>query len=588
MGPAASRSPTLLAALGAIGLAVLLTWPVLLHPVDRLLGHPGNDTWNHAWGYWWVADELRQGRWPAHTDLLAFPDGGTLYFIDTVQAVAVAPLTLTLGPAFAFNVVMMSGVAFSAFAAWLLARRVSGDDLTAALAALIYGASPQLLGQAYNGISETVCAGWMPLTLWALVRVIDRPSLKRGALLGLAAAACVLTSWYYGLLTAIAGVVLLLWTLAQQTEVVSARRWLFALGGGGLLAGALVGPMLLGFRASLEADDALVTRDPDFVWGSLLNHNMTDVYALLIPGKTPRPDLFTLYGEELVIIIYLGWIALGLSAAALLATRRGRENQPWLWIGGMFFLFSLGPYLHAGGRYVELAGHRIPLPFLLLFEGLPLFDRISHPFRFVTGVMLCLGLLAAQGARHLLRGQSPQRRGLVILALCLAVLVEVRLGSPATLPVPAGDAHIPQAYLEMADDPTPGAVLDLPLTIPNLERAVYSWYQTAHQRPAPWGLNDPMPAALLRNRLTTTLIRMEASRARTLPARLPELDIVVSARALARQGYRYLVVHERLYPAWKLEQLLAVLDGAIGGARPWPEDGLRVYTLTAPGAGGAP
>ena len=32
------------------------------------------------------------------------------------------------------------------------------------------GAAPHILGQAYNGISETVCAGWVPLTLWALLR----------------------------------------------------------------------------------------------------------------------------------------------------------------------------------------------------------------------------------------------------------------------------------------------------------------------------------------------------------------------------------------------------------------------------------
>ena len=33
-------------------------------------------------------------------------------------------------------------------------------------------------------------------------------------------------------------------------------------------------------------------------------------------------------------------------------------------------------------------GNKIPLPFLILYKAFPIFDRISHPFRFVTGVQL--------------------------------------------------------------------------------------------------------------------------------------------------------------------------------------------------------
>ena len=60
---------------------------------------------------------------------------------------------------------------------------------------------------------------------------------------------------------------------------------------------------------------------------------------------------------------------------------------------------------------------------------------------------------------------------------------------------------------------------------------------------------------------------------------LPQLDIVVSARSLARQGYRYIVVHTDLYPFFKQRQIEAVLTGAIGEPVAWPEDGLLVYRL---------
>ena len=117
------------------------------------------------------------------------------------------------------------------------------------------------------------------------------------------------------------------------------------------------------------------------------------------------------------------------------------------------------------------------------------------------------------------------------------------------------------------------------MAVPNLERAVYVWYQAVHGRSVPWGLNDPMPETLLRNRLTATLMRIEATRSRSLPPQLPELDLVIAARTLKRQGYRYVVLHERMYPDFKRTQVEAVLIGLFGAPRRWPDDGLQVYTL---------
>ena len=45
-------------------LAIAITWPVILSPQDLIIGHPGNDNWNHVWGYWWVSDALQHGSWP--------------------------------------------------------------------------------------------------------------------------------------------------------------------------------------------------------------------------------------------------------------------------------------------------------------------------------------------------------------------------------------------------------------------------------------------------------------------------------------------------------------------------------------------
>lgn len=568
------RRALALAAGGALLLALGLTWPVALHPTTRLVGHPGNDVWNHAWGYAWVGEALAQGHLPEHTDLLAFPRGGALTFIDAAGAVLTAPLQLLGGPALAYNAAMVGGLAGAAFGAWLLARRECGNGLAAMVAAVIFGASPHLLGQAYNGISETVCAGWLPLSLVALLRLLDRPGPRAALILAVVAALGAWSSWYYGLFSALAGLIIVVHRAAVAPR--SLRAALPALLGAALGAGAGVAPALIRFRATLDAPDALVTRDPEFVAASLSQHNLTDLLAFARPGRTPSPDLRALYGEELLIVIYLGLVALALAGAGLWFSRRQRKSQVWLWVGLIFFVFSLGPTLSVNGEPVTVLGRRLPLPFLPLFDALPIFSRISHPFRFSVGLSLAIAVYAARGVEGLFRGRA---RAWAAPLLSAAVLLEVSLASPARVPIPTSDARIPDAVAALGASLPPGAVLDLPMALPNLERAIYLWYQTAHRRAVPWGLNEPMPALLLENRFTATLLRVEASRAGSLPPRLPELDLVVGARQLARLGFAAVVVHARLYPKERREQVLALIGATLGAPLKTEDADVLVYPL---------
>lgn len=574
------RSP-LLAALGSLALAVLLTWPAALDLGGGLLGHPGNDTWNHAWGYWWVGEGLlREGRIPLSTPLLNHPYGGSLFFIDTFNAAASAPLAAAAGLPVAYNVTVILGLGLNAFGAWMLARHALRDDAWAALPAVIYGCSAHILGQAYNGITETLNAGWLPLFGLGLLRTLERPRLGRGLWMGLMLALCALSNFYYGLFGVLLGVMVVLHRAITSPRQVRWGAFFLSSAVGAVLFSALVLPVLGTLSSTVEADDAMVTRDPEFVWASLLNHNMTDVVSFFRPGRHYSPDLKALYGEDLLIVLYLGWVALGLGAAAVLLSRPRRELGLWLWLGAVFWVFSLGPYLHVAGEYVRVEGRQLPLPFLTFFEAFPLFSRISHPFRFVVPTTLALGVLAGFGARALAaRLRLPG--GLVLGGSVVAVLVEILLLSPAPWPLPRCEARIPAVYQQLGAE---GAVLDLPITVPNLERAVYTWYQTAHGRPSPYGLNDPLPDPLERNPLTWLIIQVETSRALDLPRVLPDLELVMGARMLGLEGYRYIVVHEGLYPQHKREAVGALLQALFGEPTRAAGEGIAVYTL--PGAEG--
>lgn len=558
-------------------ISAALTWPVVLSPQDLLVGHPGNDTWNHVWGYWWVREEILSGRWPTQADGLAFPRGGTLYFIDTIQVLLSLPISLLFGPAAAFNGIVIIEIMLAGVGAWLLAHKVTSDIWASFAALFLYEMSAHLMGQTYNGISETVCAGWFPLTLWALLRVMEVPDWKRAVTLGVLGSVCVLTSWYYGLFAILASLIIVLWSGWKRSWLYQWGAIFKSIGLSAMVAISIVAGPVLSFRSSLSAENAIVTRDPEFVERSLLNHNITDLQAFFQLSKIPIPDLRTLYGEELVIIIYLGWIGIVLAGWGIWKERRKDDWRLWMWMAGIFFLFCLGPYLHVGGEYLLMNGKRIPLPFLVLYKAFPIFDRISHPFRFVVGVNLSIAIIASQGLRVLIRRRSTTMKLCVLAVMPVLIWSELQYLSPATLPVPHGESFISDAYQDMRTDPVEGAVLDLPLSLPNLERAVYVWNQSVHERSIPWGLNDPMPTPLRRNLLTQTLLKIEGSHAKTLPAILPYFDLVVSSRVLARQGYRYIVVHEQFYPTYKLSQTTELLQALFGTPKEY--DGVIVYTM---------
>ncbi|MSQ01786.1 MAG: hypothetical protein EXR71_07825 [Myxococcales bacterium] len=566
--------------LATFGLAVIVTWPMAIDPTGGLLGHPGNDVWNHVWGFWWVGEELRAGHVPLITDLLRFPGTSKLFFIDTFGALWTLPVQRAFGPVAAYNLACFVGFWLSGFASWLLCRHVcegrfGAGDQPALVGATAFMLGPHLVAQAYNGISETLTAGTFALAIWTFVRLLERPTLLAGLAAAAAGALCMVSNAYYGLFAALGAVVLTITTVAGRWEQVHWRGLPAPIVVGAAIAAALVAPSLWLLSESLEGPSAIVNRDPQFVWRSLISHNITDLVSVFRPGRTYSPDLKAEHGEDLLIVTYVGWVTMALAGFGLWSLRRGRDRWPWLAWTAVFGSLMLGPYLYVGGEYLTISDRRIPLPFLIFFDAFPIFSRISHPFRFVVPVQLGLAVLATLGARRL-----PWVWGLRGAGALLAV--ELLLLSPAPWPIARSPTEIPESTTIMGDDPEAGAVLDLPMGLPNLERAIYNYWQIAHARPSPYSLNEPNPEVLERSRLARALRVAEAGRLDRLPPQLPELDLVVSGRALARLGVRYVVMHERFYLRERAASTLVLLRVALGPETTTTADGDHLWRLSPP------
>ena len=572
--------------------ALLICGPVLSDPTTLAIGHSGNDVWNHVWGYWWVAEELSAFRIPVHTDQLAWPYGGSLWFIDTLNAVLTLPVQALAGPVAAYNASYFGNFLLCGIGAYALAHQVTGSRAGAVLAGLAYMSAPHLLGQAYNGISETCSAGWLPLTLLGMRATAAAPSAKRAALTGVVGGLNALASWYYGLF---AGFFLLAMIAEgflprlQRPKKRTRRRqlhkveepvrprlswtgWARLIVIGGLATAAVVVGPFGAFVSTMGAEDAMVTRDPNFVWSTLIMHNMTDVLALLMPGKFYSPDLKAVFGEDLIVVVSLGHALLWPAVlGAMLAPER--KGLRWLAMAGGFLALALGPFLYVNGDYVQVLGGWMPLPFLAFYKLFPMFSRISHAYRFVQGATLALCIAVAWLVKvvELRRGTTVAFGAALLLGT--ARVSEAFVATAAVFPLPASEVAAHPVFSALEG----GAVLDLPVGVPVLARSQFLAGQLSHGLPVVYGLNDPTPAVLYHNRYTAYLLEIERTTVTVLPAQLPWLDLELGRHHIVQEGLRWLVVHKSWYPEPRLALTLEFLD--LTATPVFDDADLRVYRL---------
>ena len=462
--------------------AALLLAPTSFTPFTALIGDPRIDVWNHAWGYWFVAEQLLRGELPYHTTLVGGPDGGVLYFIDTPGAVAALPITLIFGPAAAYNLTLLMRVALSGFAARRLAAELGGDGPHTIIAGLAYASTPFLLCELANGISEVCATQWLAFTLWMAARAFRSGERRDWLFLGLFQGITSVTTFYYGLCSA---ALVLSAALVWRLSVARREGWralvpltLLKNGLVSSLAGILlILPHWLVFRASLSDPRALILRDPRMNL-QLMEHNAVDPRVFVTPGDFQSVNLAELYGEPFV---HTGYLRLSVLALAILGAVKISRLRPWLGLALWSLVLGLGPFLWWGGDWVKLGENLLSLPFDWIRRVLPQV-AITHPLRLSLGAQALFAALAAGGV-HALITRWPNHQRLVLALSAVIVLGEGLFGSAARWPIPSADATLPAIY----EDAGEGMVLELPVEVgTGMLTSRYFWSQTKHHQPIPF------------------------------------------------------------------------------------------------------
>ncbi len=570
------------ALVGYLVCALLFTLPVWLDPLHRLPGESTSDLADHAWGYHWVARSLADGRIPFHTDLVRFPAGGSLFFGDPLGALMAAPLVWIVGLVPAFSLVAMFQLVFAAMAAYAVGLRWCGSRPAAFVGGTVFAFSSYALSCLHSGTSGYLVLGFLPLFLFAAGRALTRGGGRWLLAAAVTAWAITFAAPYYGLFAAVFTLVLAgVLALRREVEV-------DALIGRGAAVAALsaagMAPTLLAVRAAMGAGDALVSPDNSPGWDQVTLPRI-DALTFLVPWDYHFPDMAAEGNIGILHANSLGWIALGLAAVAgwrVIAARR------WWAALAVYAVLMLGPQLTVAGRPLALGSLPLYLPYAALcFPGSPL-RSIHHPHRMVVWAMLLLGLLAALGLAHLLRGRSPRARWTLGALVAAAVVGESLLLSPAHWPLPVTELDPPARCAELGRE-AEGAILDFPPGAVH-EARTYLLRATVHRRPTAYWVTSYLPEEVLANGLIReALARIHdgttrrTTRERRLLPGVPTGTATErpSADSLVALGFSHLLVHPGALDPRDREVIRELFSGALGPPRVW-EDGTEEYALSAP------
>jgi hypothetical protein len=259
---------------------------------------------------------------------------------------------------------------------------------------------------------------------------------------------------------------------------------------------------------------------------------------------------------------WLGVVPLALMVVAARRCAGLAAARRWMVVGAVFLVWSLGPHLMVFGQNVGLI-----LPHALL-RYLPLMSNARIPGRAIVVVYLSLAVLSAIAIARM-RMPEVRRRGLVAL-LGAIVLLDF-----AAVPLPLTRLETPAVYRTLAEQPSPGSLLELPLGIRDGfgvagafdERVL--WYQTTHGRPLAGGFVARLPRATREayetDPLFAALLALSAGESPTSP---PAETV---ATLMRQRGIAFVVLDEAVAPP-ALRAYLA----SIPGLRPVEADAGRL------------
>lgn len=371
------------------------------------------DAAQEVWFIAWPAYAISHGLNPLYSNFIAYPHGINMMSSTSMPLLGLlaSPVTLTIGPVAAFNLLVRLAFVLSATSMMLVLKRYVSWWPAAIAGGLLYGFSPFMLSDGFTHLFVT----FLPLPPMVLLLLGDLlvqhrwPARRTGLLLGLVAAGQLLISAEILAITALVGLTGVV--LLAIRHPVGARESLRQVGTGLAVASGpfavlaaypmwvyvagpqhVTGPQHPRLTYSLFHNDLLGTVVP------------TNLERLGLASWIDRGNLLT-QGNSVDHVSYLGVPLLVVLAYLIVRYRREGMIALAALLGAGALVLALGPTLYINGTS-HLTGVRLPYDLLL---HLPLLNGILAP-RFVLVAFMFAAVIIGIGLDRVQRdGLLPRR-----------------------------------------------------------------------------------------------------------------------------------------------------------------------------------
>lgn len=162
------------------GLTALMTWPWILNIRDALSDR--GDSYTHSYWVWWGGYQLFHDPLNLFNSTLFYPYKNTLAFSENDFGIALifAPLQLFgFRPVTVVSIATLFAYAFSGYAMFRLTRTLTNSTASAWIAGIVFAFLPYHFQRIPH--LATISAGWVPLTLEAVVLFTRQRTWRRAA-----------------------------------------------------------------------------------------------------------------------------------------------------------------------------------------------------------------------------------------------------------------------------------------------------------------------------------------------------------------------------------------------------------------------
>ncbi|GEM_PF-1205999 len=471
--------------LGFILLSLVMTYPMGFDAHNYLLAEH-LDTTAALYNFWWFYQALVEMHTsPWFNPLINYPEGYSMVFYPVyfVYGLLSIPFQAILGtpsgiPAF-FNFITVLSFILTGYFTFLLVRYLTFSSFGTAKnsAAFISGLIFAFTPFRFWNISRchVTCTEFLVLAVYLYLLAVEQKKKRHGIGLGVALLLLVYSSPNYMIYLFIFILIHLGYLMTKDRGLVISRDFLKQ----AVIAGIVFIPPFLPLAIAVlkQLLDPTVTFMPPLkeqveysgnLLGYIIPGSIQTLYQPLIHLlPAVDPDLSRSHGVG-GYEIFLGYSVIALAAVTLIRIRPPKVGL-WAITGILFFILSLGPFLHVGKHDL----FSVPLPLRWLSWFMPVFQVDRSPVRFVVMTELALAVIVGMGMASLSERFLQRWYRAFLAGFGLLVCLEF-LQAPLSLSA----VPIPEFHRGIADEPGEFSVLDLPM-LPDIYR--YSGtYQTWH------------------------------------------------------------------------------------------------------------